>query len=102
MEQHHHQIDHSNERTMVFFQRGRFRNSRGGLSRMLNLCVAAGVGVVSGHYIFKEPLEEYWAEQGRLASSGEESSTSPAAGGGGGGSLSSAASAAAAPASKNS
>jgi hypothetical protein len=32
----------------------------------VNIAVAAGVGTISGHYIFKQPLEEYWQEQYRL------------------------------------
>lgn len=32
-----------------------------GPSSLLNLAVAAGLGVASGHYIFKQPLEEYWS-----------------------------------------
>jgi len=74
---------------MVYFQRGRFRNSGSGPMRLLNLGVAAGVGVISGQYIFKEPLEEYWAERAAEEaagggqptagnSSGETSSTAAA------------------------
>jgi len=36
---------------------------RTGPSALINIAVAAAVGVVSGHYIFKEPLEEYWREK---------------------------------------
>ena len=35
---------------------------RTGPSSLINIAFAAGVGVISGQYIFKEPLEEYWAE----------------------------------------
>ena len=38
---------------------------RTGPSSILNLAVAAGIGIASGHYIFKAPLEEYWSEQNR-------------------------------------
>ena len=48
---------------MVYFQRGRFRNSGSTGLRLMNMVVAAGIGVISGQYIFKEPLEHYWAEQ---------------------------------------
>lgn len=41
------------------FKRG-FR--RTGVSTLPNVAVAAFVGVVSGHYIFNEPLREYFAE----------------------------------------
>jgi len=30
---------------------------------LLNIAFVAAVGVVSGHYIFKQPLEDYWTEQ---------------------------------------
>ena len=46
----------------VGFRPGFRRASGNGL---LNLAVAAGIGVVSGHYIFKAPLEEYWSEENR-------------------------------------
>jgi hypothetical protein len=36
---------------------------RSSASAYFNMAVAAGVGVISGHYIFKQPLEEYWREQ---------------------------------------
>ena len=36
---------------------------RTGPSGLVNIAVAAAVGVVSGHYIFKEPLDEYWKER---------------------------------------
>ena len=36
---------------------------RTGPSRLVNIFVAAGVGVISGYYIFSKPLEDYWAEQ---------------------------------------
>ena len=35
---------------------------RTGPSSLVNIAFAAGLGVISGQYIFKEPLEEYWAE----------------------------------------
>mmetsp|Transcript_2178 Transcript_2178/g.5788 ORF Transcript_2178/g.5788 Transcript_2178/m.5788 type:complete len:81 (+) Transcript_2178:50-292(+) len=36
---------------------------RTGASTWPNIALGAFVGVVSGRYIFKQPLEEYWAEQ---------------------------------------
>jgi hypothetical protein len=36
---------------------------RTGPSSFINIAVAAGIGIISGRYIFKEPLEEYWTEQ---------------------------------------
>jgi len=59
--------------------------------RLFNMAVAAGIGVISGQYIFKEPLEAYWAER-----RAEE-----AAAGGGGSSSSASTAAAAAPSSKS-
>jgi len=41
----------------------------------MNIAVAALVGVVSGHYIFKQPLEDYWREKRLQEASGEQSST---------------------------
>lgn len=56
---------------------------RTGPSTLLNLFVAAGVGVVSGRYIFKDPLDNYWreklAEEQRLESSGETAAVSNSA-----------------------
>jgi hypothetical protein len=39
---------------------------RTGPSTLLNIAFVSFVGVVSGQYIFKEPLEQYWAEQRQL------------------------------------
>mmetsp|Transcript_13136 Transcript_13136/g.30610 ORF Transcript_13136/g.30610 Transcript_13136/m.30610 type:complete len:83 (-) Transcript_13136:898-1146(-) len=39
---------------------------RTGASSLGNIAVAAFVGAVSGHYIFAEPLRQYWAEQAAL------------------------------------
>lgn len=36
---------------------------RTGPAGLMNIAVAAAVGVVSGHYIFKQPLEDYWTEK---------------------------------------
>jgi hypothetical protein len=36
---------------------------RTGPSSLLNIGFAALLGVVSGHYIFNEPLKQYWLEQ---------------------------------------
>jgi hypothetical protein len=50
----------------MIWQRGTlgFRPSgRAGWTSVMNVTVAVGVGVVSGHYIFKEPLDEYWKEK---------------------------------------
>lgn len=38
---------------------------RNSAQSLFNIAVAAGVGAVSGHYIFKAPLEEYWSEENR-------------------------------------
>jgi hypothetical protein len=40
-----------------------FRRTRTGPGSLLHLFVAAGVGVVSGHYIFSEPLREFHAQR---------------------------------------
>jgi hypothetical protein len=29
----------------------------------MNMTVAIGVGVISGHYLLSEPLEQYWKEK---------------------------------------
>jgi hypothetical protein len=36
---------------------------RTGASSLGSIAMAAAVGTVSGHYIFKAPLEEYWTEE---------------------------------------
>jgi hypothetical protein len=36
---------------------------RTGPSGLINIGFAALLGVVSGHYIFNEPLKQYWLEQ---------------------------------------
>jgi hypothetical protein len=36
---------------------------RTGASSLTSIAFAAFVGTVSGHYIFKQPLEEYWAHE---------------------------------------
>lgn len=33
---------------------------------IFNILVATGLGIVSGQYIFKEPLEQYWKEHGHI------------------------------------
>ena len=38
---------------------------RTGASSLPNLAVAAALGVISGQYIFKQPLEEFWSEENR-------------------------------------
>lgn len=39
------------------------RNPADTIMWLMNLTVAVGVGVVSGHYVFSEPLEQYWREK---------------------------------------
>jgi hypothetical protein len=39
---------------------------RTGPSSLVNIAVISFIGVLSGRYIFQEPLEEYWKEQHRL------------------------------------
>ena len=51
--------------------------STAGPGSMLHLFVAAGIGWVSGQYIFKQPLEEYWAEQRALEAEKNASSSVP-------------------------
>ena len=36
---------------------------RTGPATLINIAVAAGVGAVSGYYIFKEPLDDYWRKK---------------------------------------
>ena len=60
---------------IMVFQRARVRSSTSSvLSGMMNVTIAAGVGFVSGYYIFKEPLEAYWREQRKLEQPTAESS----------------------------
>jgi hypothetical protein len=40
-----------------------FRRGGSNFFNYASIAVAAGVGVVSGHYIFDEPLKEYWREE---------------------------------------
>jgi hypothetical protein len=35
---------------------------------IINMSVATAVGILSGHYIFKEPIEQYWKEHAHLLS----------------------------------
>lgn len=44
---------------------------RTGPSSLFNIALAAGLGVVTSQYIFKQPLEDYWAEQRQLAEEGK-------------------------------
>jgi hypothetical protein len=46
------------------FRRPSFR--RTGPSSIINIAVVTFVGVVSGNYIFGEPLRQYWEEQAKL------------------------------------
>jgi hypothetical protein len=39
------------------------RNGSDTIMWLMNLTVAIGIGVVSGHYMFSEPLEQYWTEK---------------------------------------
>jgi len=55
---------------------------RTGPSRLVNIAVASLIGVISGQYIWKEPLEQYWREK-RLQE--QQKQQALAAGGGGGG-----------------
>ena len=45
---------------------------RTGPSALVNIGVASLIGVVSGHYIFSEPLEKYWKEQQQIAQSEQQ------------------------------
>lgn len=36
---------------------------RTGASSLGSIAMAAAVGTISGHYIFKQPLEDYWREE---------------------------------------
>ena len=44
----------------------RLRRSAFGPPVVVNFFVAAALGVVSGNYIFKEPIEQYWKENEHL------------------------------------
>jgi hypothetical protein len=46
---------------------------RTGPSSLINIGFAALLGVVSGHYIFNEPLKQYWLEQQQLQQQQESS-----------------------------
>ncbi|KAL7577291.1 hypothetical protein ACA910_002035 [Epithemia clementina (nom. ined.)] len=39
---------------------------RTGSSSLINIAVAAGVGAASGYYIFKQPIEDFYAEHPEL------------------------------------
>lgn len=43
--------------------RSGFRRGGSNFLNYASVAVAAGVGVVSGHYIFDEPLKAYWREE---------------------------------------
>jgi hypothetical protein len=62
---------------------------RTGASSLGSIAMAAAVGVISGQYIFKIPLEEYWTEenarQAELAAAAAGAGGATADGGGGGG-----------------
>ena len=51
----------------------------GAFGGMLSIAIAAGVGVISGQYIFKEPLEEYWREQKALEQQNQRQATAASA-----------------------
>lgn len=46
----------------VGFRRS-FRRSAG--NSWSSLILAAGLGTISGHYIFKAPIEEFWSEENK-------------------------------------
>ena len=48
---------------------------RTGPSSLLNIAVYSFIGVVSGNYIFGEPIRQYWAEQERLEVEAKEKGT---------------------------
>jgi hypothetical protein len=77
---------------------------RTGASSLPSIAMAAAVGVVSGQYIFKIPLQEYWEEenarQAEIAAAG--GGAAAADGGGGGPSISAAAATATTPDNKSS
>ena len=52
------------------FYRPSFR--RTGPSSIVNIFVVTLVGVVSGNYIFGEPLRQYWEEQAKLEAQAKE------------------------------
>jgi len=56
---------------------GAFRPTfrRAGPSSLLNIAVYSFIGVVSGNYIFGEPIRQYWAEQERLEVEAKEKGT---------------------------
>jgi hypothetical protein len=60
---------------------------RTGASSLGSIAMAAAVGTVSGHYIFKAPLEEYWTEenarQAELSATATASASAAAEGSGG-------------------
>ena len=39
------------------------RNTGDTVMWLTNITVAIGIGVISGHYMFSEPLEQYWKEK---------------------------------------
>ena len=41
------------------------RNTGDTVMWLMNMTLAIGIGVVSGHYMFSEPLEQYWREKRR-------------------------------------
>ena len=41
------------------------RSASDTLMGLINVTIAVGIGVISGHYIFGEPLEQYWKEKRR-------------------------------------
>jgi C4-type Zn-finger protein len=42
---------------------------------VFNISIAVGVGFISGQYIFREPLEQYWAEKNRQHAAFESQNT---------------------------
>lgn len=57
-------------------QRASFRRSSGGLWQLF---FTTGVGVISGVYIFKSPLEEFWSDENKEQRPAKFNSTDAAA-----------------------
>jgi hypothetical protein len=53
----------NNIKRALGFRSAGFRRGGSNFFNYASIAVAAGVGVVSGHYIFDEPLKAYWREE---------------------------------------
>jgi hypothetical protein len=53
----------NNIKRALGFRNAGFRRGGSNFFNYASIAVAAGVGVVSGHYIFDEPLKAYWREE---------------------------------------